>query len=122
MQLLCALRVTFPQVGLVLSTREAADLRDALVPLGITSMSAGSHTEPGGYTGAGRGDLHLTVRGRRCETAEASVEGAHAEGQFDIADTRTPREVARTLRQRHGLEPVWKDWDDRLATPDSVTP
>ncbi len=114
-QLLCALRVTFPQIGLVLSTREAPALRDALIPLGVTAMSAGSHTEPGGYTGAGRDDLHLTVRGRRCETDAAQVEGAQAEGQFDIADPRSPREIAETLRARHGLEPVWKDWDEALA-------
>ena len=114
-QLLCAMRLTFPQVGLVLSTREAPTLRDALIPLGVTTMSAGSHTEPGGYTGVGRGDLHLTIKGRRCETAEATAEGAHAEGQFDIADSRSPREVTRMLRDRHGLEPVWKDWDGALA-------
>ncbi len=114
-QLLCALRVTFPQIGLVLSTREAPALRDALIPLGVTSMSAGSHTEPGGYTGAGRDDLHLTVRGRRCETDAAQAVGAQAEGQFDIADDRSPREVAESLRTRHGLEPVWKDWDAALA-------
>ena len=114
-QLLCALRVTFPQIGLVLSTREAPALRDALIPLGVTSMSAGSHTEPGGYTGAGRDDLHLTVRGRRCETDAAQAVGAQAEGQFDIADDRSPREVAEALRTRHGLEPVWKDWDAALT-------
>ena len=114
-QLLCALRLTFPQVGLVLSTREAPALRDALVPLGVTTMSAGSHTEPGGYTGVGHEDLHLTVKGRRCDTAEAAAAGAHAEGQFDIADARSPREVAASLRDRHGLEPVWKDWDEGLA-------
>ena len=114
-QLLCALRVTFPQIGLVLSTREAPALRDALIPLGVTTMSAGSHTEPGGYTGAGRDDLHLTVRGRRCETDAAQAAGAQAEGQFDIADGRSPREVAETLRARHGLEPVWKDWDEALT-------
>ena len=114
-QLLCALRLAFPQVGLVLSTRESPALRDALIPLGVTTMSAGSHTEPGGYTGAGRDDLHLTVKGRRCDTAEAAAAGAHAEGQFDIADARSPREVAASLRDRHGLEPVWKDWDEGLA-------
>ena len=114
-QLLCALRVTFPQIGIVLSTRESPALRDALIPLGVTAMSAGSHTEPGGYTGAGRDDLHLTVRGRRFETDAAQEEGAQAEGQFDIADPRSPHEVAETLRVRHGLEPVWKDWDEALA-------
>ena len=45
---------------MVLSTRESAKLRDGLIPLGITMMSAGSHTEPGGYTGAGREKLHQT--------------------------------------------------------------
>ena len=114
-QLLCALRVTFPEIGLVLSTREMPELRDALIPLGVTTMSAGSHTEPGGYTGAGRDDLHLTVKGRRCDTTDALPADALAEGQFDIADTRSPREVAEVLRQRHGLEPVWKDWDEGLA-------
>src|SRR5881628_586139 len=63
-QLVCAFRLTFPDAGLVLSTREPAKLRDGLVPLGITLMSAGSHTEPGGYTGAGKEHLHQTVRGR----------------------------------------------------------
>ena len=116
-QLLCALRITFPEIGIVLSTRESPALRDALIPLGVTTISAGSHTEPGGYTGAGREDLHLTVRGRRCETPDALAVDAHAEGQFDIADQRTPREMARTLRDRHGLEPVWKDWDEALAEP-----
>ena len=114
-QLLCALRVTFPEVGLVLSTREMPALRDALIPLGVTTMSAGSHTEPGGYTGAGRDDLHLTVRGRRCDTDIPLSADAHAEGQFDIADTRSPREIADVLRQQHGLEPVWKDWDEALV-------
>ena len=113
-QLLCALRLTFPEIGLVLSTRETPALRDALIPLGVTTLSAGSHTEPGGYTGVGRDDLHLTVKGRRCETADALAPDAHAEGQFDIADPRSPREIADNLRARHGLEPVWKDWDDAL--------
>src|ERR1700736_5517690 len=49
-QVLCALRITFPQVGIVLSTRESAEFRDLLMPLGVTMMSAGSRTEPGGYT------------------------------------------------------------------------
>src|SRR5437868_10221826 len=62
--LVCSLRVTFPQVGIVLSTREAPPLRDLLTAVGITSMSAGSHTETGGYTGQGSHKLHWTVRGR----------------------------------------------------------
>ena len=115
-QLLCAFRLTFPQVGLVLSTREAAELRDALIPLGVTMMSAGSHTEPGGYTGLGREDLHRTVRGRREEAlAENLAPDMLAEAQFNIADTRSAREVAGMLRRQHGLEPVWKDWDEALG-------
>src|SRR6266571_1103981 len=62
-QLICAMRITFPQVGIVLSTRERPALRDALVSLGVTMMSAGSHTEPGGYTRRGIDHLHQTVRG-----------------------------------------------------------
>ena len=108
-QLVCALRVTFPHVGIVLSTRESPALRDALLPLGITMMSAGSHTEPGGYTGEGRDDLHLTVRGRPVKT-DACSHDASATEQFQIADGRTPAEVAAML-QAKGFEAVWKDWD-----------
>jgi 2-iminoacetate synthase len=85
-QLLCALRLFLPDVGVSLSTREAPAFRDALVPLGITAMSAGSHTEPGGY-------------------AEAS----EAEPQFSVSDRRSPAEVAGALRAA-GYDPVWKDW------------
>jgi len=108
-QLVCALRVCFPQVGIVLSTREASELRDALLPLGITMMSAGSHTEPGGYTGEGRDDLHVTLRGRPVKT-DACSHDANATEQFRIADERTPAEIAALLRAQ-GFEPVWKDWD-----------
>ncbi len=64
-QLICAFRLFLPDAGLVLSTREPAKLRDGLIPLGITLISAGSHTEPGGYTGAGREKIHRTERGGR---------------------------------------------------------
>src|SRR5205814_3903925 len=63
-QLVCALRISFPHIGIVLSTRESPALRDLLVKIGITMMSAGSHTEPGGYTGQGKEKVHRTVRGR----------------------------------------------------------
>ena len=62
-QLICALRLTFPDVGIVLSTREVPKVRDGLVPLGVTLMSAGARTEPGGYTGAGREHIHHTEHG-----------------------------------------------------------
>jgi 2-iminoacetate synthase len=86
-QLLCALRLLLPDVGLVLSTREAPELRDALLRLGLTHLSAGSHTEPGGY---------------------AAPTGA--EPQFEVSDTRSPAEVAGVLRAA-GYDPVWKDWE-----------
>ncbi len=86
-QLMLALRLYLHDAGLVLSTREPAWLRDRLVPLGITQMSAGSRTEPGGY-------LH-----------------PHEEGsQFLVDDHRPPEEVVEAIR-RAGYEPVWKDWD-----------
>ena len=112
-QLICAFRITFPQVGIVLSTRERASLRDALLPLGVTMMSAGSHTEPGGYTGQGVSNLHMTVRGKI--VAPEFQEGVDrlATGQFEISDERSPAEIAAVLR-RTGLEAVWKDWDQEL--------
>ena len=136
-QLICAFRLMFPDAGLVLSTRESSKLRDGLIPLGITLMSAGSHTEPGGYTGAGREKLHQTVRGRIVELGAsewaavrqassradatkhnggpsgASSHRTNATGQFDIADERSPQEVAELIRNL-GYEPVWKDWDAAL--------
>lgn len=111
-QTICAFRMTFPEVGIVLSTRESAPLRDALAPLGVTMMSAGSHTEPGGYTGVGTEDLHLTVRGRRVDVAE-KADDARAEGQFGIADERTANAVAVMLN-RQGIDAVWKDWDPAI--------
>ena len=111
-QLICAFRLTFPDVGLVLSTREPAGLRDGLMPLGITMLSAGSHTEPGGYTGAGQQRLHHTERGRIVDLGASEWAGRtrQATGQFDIADDRSPREVAERIRGL-GYDPVWKDWE-----------
>lgn len=95
-QLLVALRLFLPDVGFTLSTREPPRLRDHLIPLGVTSMSAGSSTEPGGYTHA-------------CE----------AEAQFEVADERSPSEIAAVIR-RMGYEPVWKDWDPAFLEREAV--
>lgn len=86
-QFICALRLLIPDAGLILSTRERAELRDNLLPLGITQMSAGSCTAPGGY-------------------GEEDSDGE----QFAICDERTPAEIEALLRAR-GYDPVWKDWD-----------
>ncbi|MEJ2199403.1 MAG: 2-iminoacetate synthase ThiH [Desulfuromonadaceae bacterium] len=87
-QLICALRLLLPDAGLVLSTRESATLRDNLLPLGITQMSAGSCTAPGGYA-----DRDLSTQ------------------QFTIDDDRSAAEICRLIRSR-GYEAVWKDWDE----------
>lgn len=119
-QLLCALRLMFPDAGLVLSTREPARLRDGLIPLGVTLMSAGSHVEPGGYTGAGKQKAHRTQRGRIVELEGASEWAPEsgcatsATGQFEVSDSRSPEDVAAVVR-RLGYEPVWKDWDAALT-------
>jgi 2-iminoacetate synthase len=113
-QLVCALRITFPQLGIVLSTRECAPLRDSLALIGVTMMSAGSHTEPGGYTQQGREHLHRTVRGRIVAPEFQDGEDQLATGQFEINDERSAAEIVAVLRRR-GLEPVWKDWDQALC-------
>jgi 2-iminoacetate synthase len=111
LQLICALRLTFPHVGIVMSTREPGALRDVAARIGVTMMSAGSHTEPGGYTGQGTDQLHLTVKGRQvaCDgPADSATE------QFAISDDRSAAEVARRLTEL-GLDPVWKDWDAAIT-------
>jgi 2-iminoacetate synthase len=80
-----ALRLALPDAGVVLSTREPPRLRDGMAALGVTHMSAGSRTEPGGYSDPGG-----------------------AERQFDVSDERPPGQVAASLRSA-GYEPVWKD-------------
>lgn len=117
-QLVAALRLFLPEAGLVLSTREPSRLRDCLLPLGITHASAGSHTEPGGYTGAGRDNLHQTIRGRPTALSPAQLSSLpgdrKATGQFEIADERSPAQFAEQVR-RLGYDPVWKDWDCALG-------
>jgi 2-iminoacetate synthase len=90
-QMILALRLCFADAGMTISTREPAHLRDQLVKLGITRMSAGSKTNPGGYS-----------------THADSV------GQFEIDDSRSPAQIAAMLKSQ-GLEPVWKDWDSAFT-------
>lgn len=98
-QVIAALRIFAPHAGITLSTREPPTLRDGLVPIGITSMSAGSCTEPGGYSSFD--ETHFTPS-----------EDQPGE-QFSIADERSPSQVAASLLKR-GYEPVWKDFDQSL--------
>ena len=85
-QYVCALRLLLPDVGIVISSREPPELRDGLFQVGVTHASAGSHTDPGGYE-----------------------HPDEATGQFEVADLRSPGEVAAKLRAL-GYEPVWEDW------------
>jgi 2-iminoacetate synthase len=91
-QLIVGMRLLLPDAEIVVSTREPAELRDRLVHLGVTRMSAGSCTVPGGYAG-GNGD------------------GA---GQFSTHDRRSVAAVAASLRAS-GLDVVTKDFDDEMV-------
>jgi 2-iminoacetate synthase len=84
-QLICAYRLCFPELEMSLSTRESSEFRDRAVSLGITSMSAGSRTSPGGYA------TH-----------------AHALEQFEICDIRSAEDVAGMIVAQ-GYEPVWSE-------------
>ncbi|UKJ06871.1 2-iminoacetate synthase ThiH [Solitalea lacus] len=86
-QIISAYRLFKPEIELSLSTRETPEFRDQLIHLGITSMSAGSKTNPGGYT-----------------VASQSLE------QFEISDERKVPDVIQAIKSQ-GYEPVWKDWD-----------
>ncbi|GAB2527750.1 2-iminoacetate synthase ThiH [Spirosoma aerophilum] len=90
-QLICAYRLFNEEVDLSLSTRETPRFRDHVLKVGVTSLSAGSKTNPGGYA-----------------VAPQSLE------QFTISDERTPAEMVEVIR-RQGYDPVWKDWDKTLT-------
>jgi len=86
-QLICAYRLWNEDVEISLSTRESEKFRNNIIPIGITSMSAGSKTNPGGYV-----------------VDPQSLE------QFEISDERSAEEIA-ALISSVGYEAVWKDWD-----------
>ncbi len=86
-QYILALRLFMPRVGIVISTRESATLRDNLVNLGVTRMSAGSSTAVGARLSAGN----------------------TAEEQFSLADRRSVAEMRQMLYEQ-GFQPVFKDW------------
>lgn len=89
-QLICAYRLLNEEVELSISTRESEKFRNNIIPLGVTSMSAGSKTNPGGY----------------------AVEPESLE-QFEISDERSAGQIAELIT-KSGYEPVWKDWDNVL--------
>lgn len=89
-QLTFAFRIFDHDVDISYSTRENPQFRDNMMRLGVTSMSAGSRTEPGGYA----------------STPDALE-------QFEVTDERSPRAVVEAIR-KNGYDPVWKDWDTCL--------
>jgi 2-iminoacetate synthase len=89
-QLICAYRLFNSEVELSISTRETMAFRNQVIKLGITAISAGSKTNPGGY-----------------QVEPQSLE------QFEISDERSPQEIAAMIRKQ-GYEPIWKDWDMSL--------
>ncbi len=86
-QMMLALRLCFSDAGITISTRESSEFRKHLIKLCVTKVSAGSKTNPGGYSGD-----------------DESV------SQFEIDDKSSPKEVAQMLKDA-GYEAVWKDWD-----------
>ncbi|GIJ95874.1 thiamine biosynthesis protein ThiH [Capnocytophaga stomatis] len=91
LQLICAYRIWNFDLEISISTRESAVFRNNVIGIGATSMSAGSKTNPGGYT-----------------TDEESLE------QFEINDER-PMEVFREIIKQKGYDPVMKDWDKSFS-------
>lgn len=87
LQLICAYRLWNEDLELSISTRENEKFRNNVIPLGVTSMSAGSKTNPGGYV--------------------VDVESLE---QFETSDERSAAEIAAIISNA-GYEPVWKDWD-----------
>ncbi len=87
-KIICMTRVYFPRVGINLSTREKPQLRDHLLELGVTRMSAGSNTAVGGYT---------------------LKDSAEQDPQFDIEDSRTVKDMVRLLKTK-SFDPVFTDW------------
>ncbi|MGE5558552.1 MAG: 2-iminoacetate synthase ThiH [Bacillota bacterium] len=87
-QIILALRLFLPRAGITLSTRESQVLRDNLLPLGITKMSAGS----------------CTVVGGRSQPGESA-------GQFEISDRRSVEEMQEAIASR-GYKAILKDWHD----------
>lgn len=89
-RLILAFRVTFPKVGIVLSTRENAELRNNLLHLGVTQISAESKTNPGGYS------------------------ENDSDEQFQVSDSRSLQDIIHILKQKK-IDPVMKDWSKLLS-------
>ena len=87
-QIIIALRIFLPRLNIAISTRERPELRENLIPLGITRMSAGSTTKVGGHT--------------------IKAEDEHS-AQFEISDSRSVNDI-KAMLEKKGYQPVFKDW------------
>ena len=85
-KLICMARILFPRVGITLSTREKPHLRDHVILLGVTKISAASKTSVGGYAGVNEQNP-----------------------QFEVQDNRSVREIISLIKQK-GYDPVFTDW------------
>ena len=94
LQLICAYRIWNEDIEISISTRENEKFRNNIIPIGVTSMSAGSKTNPGGYV-----------------VDQQSLE------QFETSDERSAAEIAKIILNA-GYEPVWKDWDKNYMITD----
>ncbi len=95
-QVTFAMRIFDHDVDISYSTREPQFVRDNMCTLGVTTMSAESKVNPGGYY-----------------TYPEALE------QFDVSDSRTAKEINERLKAL-GREPVWKDWDPSFDQPRAV--
>jgi 2-iminoacetate synthase len=86
-QIISAIRLFLPRCGITISTREKAEFRENIIPLGITRMSAGSTTAVGGHT----------------------LDKVTHQAQFRISDERNVDEIKEAI-ERKGYQPVLKDW------------
>jgi len=85
-QILLAMRLFLPRLGINISSRESAEFRENVLPLGVTKMSAGSTTAVGGHTS-----------------------DAQDTEQFQISDERNVEEI-KTMLLKKGYQPVLKNW------------
>lgn len=83
---LCTLRILHPHVAQNVSTRETAEFRKHLIPIGVNKMSAGVSTEVGGYAAIEKGSM-----------------------QFAISDESSVEEVKNMIIHA-GYQPTMKDW------------
>ena len=108
-QALLALRCFLPHAGITISSRESAPMRDSLIPLGVTRVSAGVKTSVGGYAAAMAAGLLPDLAPSHPEQAVLPEKSMAGPVQFLIDDPRSVREMSAAIN-RMGYHPVLADW------------